>query len=250
MASDREGGLPAPLEPTGGGGAHPARLSDEEVRDVLARAARYEVRAPLPSPHAATLEDLVAAAEEAGLDGAVVRRAAAIRPMPDSSAQALLLGEPASRSITGACRGRIPEDRQDLARIAEMVTGRAGHVLESKPDRWEWESQGGLVRTRVRLEQADGDVRLTVEASRAAALALTFGSLFVGTAAASGALNAFAVVAAAAGPLAAIGGLLAVPLVLTRLLFPRAARGAGDKLEHLAMELVRSVESARGPAPA
>ena len=250
MASDREAGRPAPLEPTGGGGTHPPRLSDDEVRAVLARAARYEVRAPLPSPHAATLEDLVAAAEEVGLDGAVVRRAAAIHPAPHSTAQALLWGAPAGRTVTGSCGGRIPEDREDLARLAESVTGRRGHVVESKPDRWEWESEGGLVRTRVRLEQADGDVRLTVESSRAAALALTLGSLFVGTAAASGALNAFAAVAAAAGPLAAIGGLLAVPLVLTRLLFPRGARGAGDELEHLAMEVVRSVESAPGQAGA
>ncbi len=55
----------------------PRRFSDEEVRAILARAAKLQELAP-PAPSVAdglSLRDLEQVGEEAGIDGALVRRA-------------------------------------------------------------------------------------------------------------------------------------------------------------------------------
>ena len=58
----------------------------------------------------------------------------------------------------------------------------------------------------------------------------------------------FGTLAAAMGPLVPLVGLFGVPLLLTRLLFGRGDGRARDRLEHLAMEVVRVAEEAAAGA--
>ena len=108
------------------------RFRDDEAAQILRRASSQELHSRLPSPHDSTLDDLVAAAEEVGMDGAAVRRAAAVSPLPESSTQALVFGGQASRTIRGAIGGPIPSDRGALARTTETIVGKAGSVVRRK----------------------------------------------------------------------------------------------------------------------
>jgi len=222
------------------------RFGDEETAEILARASRQEVRSNLPSPHDPTLDDLVTAAVEAGLDGAAVRRAAAVHPIPESGAQVLVFGGPASRTVRGVIDGPLPEDTAPLARTAEVATGKPGAVVKSKQGTWVWESKGGLAHTRVVLREDADNTDITVQGNRAGVLALTYLPLLVGVAAISSGLGLFATVSAAMGPLAALIGLFGLPLLLTRPIFARLDLGSKDRLEHLTMELIRVAEEQRG----
>jgi hypothetical protein len=243
MTSERRSGLPVPGEQAGALSRDEARYTDEDAAEILARASRHEVRSQLPTAHDATLADLVAAAEDVGMDGAAVRRAAQVRPLAESRTQELLFGGQATRTVRGTGNQPLPSDRSRLAQVAETVTGRAGEVVRSDPGSWIWESKAGLGHTRMVLKETGGTTQLTAQSGKAGALGMIYGSLFVATAAASGAMGLFASVSATAGPLAALVALLGVPMILTRALFPRWDRGTRDHLEHLVMELIRVVES-------
>lgn len=233
--SGERGGLPVPAGEAG------RRFGDEEVADILRRAASQEARSNLPAPHDPTLDDLVAAAEEAGMDGAAVRRAAAVRALPESGTQAWLFGGQSTRTVQGALEGPIPEDPGPLARAAEYTVGRSGSVMRSKPGTWIWES-GGMESTRIELREEGGGTSLMVHGSRGGTLALTYMTLLVGVAAVSGSFGLFGAVAASMGPLASLLGLFGVPLLLTRLFFSRGDGRSRDRLEHLAMEVIRVAE--------
>jgi len=248
MTEEGRGNLPVPAGDRRVAPQAARRFRDEEAADILRRASTREVRSNLPSPHDPTLEDLVAVAEEVGLDGGAVRRAAAIRPLPDSSAQAWVFGGQASRTVRGAIDGPLPTDRAALARTAEATTGRSGSVVKSEPGSWIWESKGGLGHTRVVLKEDAGSTDLTVRGSRADILALTYLPLLVGVGAISGGLGLFATVTATMGPLAALIGLFGLPLLLTRPLFARFDGRMRDRLEDLSMELIRAAEEDRGGA--
>ncbi len=246
MTEDQGSNLPVPAGDGWPSTQVDRRFGDEETAEILARASRQEVHSNLPSPHDPTLDDLVAAAVEAGLDGAAVRRAAAVHPLPESGAQALVFGGQSSRTVRGVIDGPLPEDTASLARAAEAVTGKAGSVVKSKPGTWVWESRGGLSHTRVVLTEDAGSTDITVRGNKAGVLALTYLPLLVGVAAISSGLGLFATVVAGMGPLAALIGLFGIPLLLTRPMFARLDRGSKDLLEHLTMELIRVTEEQRG----
>lgn len=248
MTEDQGSNLPVPA-----GDGWPAtradrRFGDEETAEILTRASRQEARSNLPSPHDPTLDDLVAAAEEAGLDGAAVRRAAAVHPVPESGAQSMVFGGQSSRTVRGVIDGPLPEDTASLSRTVETITGKAGSVVKSKPGTWIWESRGGLSHTRVVLTEDASGTDITVRGNKAGVLALTYLPLLVGVAAISSGLGLFAAVAEGMGPLVALIGLFGLPLVLTRPLFARFDRGSKDRLEHLTMELIRVAEEHGGEA--
>jgi len=246
MTEDDRSNLPVPSDdrrPTSQVGR---RLRDEEAAQILRLASSEEARSNLPSPHDPTLDDLVAAAEEVGMDGAAVRRAATVTPLPESGTQAWLFGGQASRTIRGAADGPIPADRGALARTTESIVGKAGSVVKSEPGTWIWETKGGMGRTEVVLRAEAGSTDVTVQGGRADVLALTYMSMLVGVAAISGGFDLLATVAATLGPLASLIGLFGIPLLLTRPFFGRLDRALQDRLEHLTMELLRVAEESPG----
>lgn len=140
MTGDGAGSLPA----RGGNGEEAAvparRLPEHEVDLILRRAADVEARSDLPVPGDATLEDLMRAAEEAGLDPAEVRRAAAVLPAAGGGLAAAIFGAPDRQDVRGFLEGtRLPEARQALVRAAEGTIGHAGEVIGSDPRRFLWQ---------------------------------------------------------------------------------------------------------------
>ena len=246
MTEEERSNLPIPRDDRRPATQADRRFGDDETAEILARASRQEVRSNLPSPHDPTLDDLVTAAVEAGLDGAAVRRAAAVYPVLESGSQTLVFGGRSSRTVRGVIDGSLPENTAPLARTAEAVTGKPGAVVKSKQGTWVWESKGGLDHTRVVLTEDAGSTGITVQGNKAGVLALTYLPLLVGMAAISSGLGLFATVSAAMGPLAALIGLFGLPLLLTRPIFARLDLGSKDRLEHLTMELIRVAEEQRG----
>jgi len=250
MTEEHRSDLPVPSDDRRPAPQVGRRFRDDEAAQILRRASSQELLSNLPSPHDSTLDDLVAAAQEVGMDPAAVRRAAMVSPLPESGAQAWVFGGQASRTVRGAIEGPIPVDRGALARTTESIVGKAGSVVKSEPGTWAWESKGGVGRTAVLLKEEGGRTDVTVQGGRADLLALTYMSALVGVAAISGSFGLFATVAATMGPLASLIGLFGVPLLLTRFIFGRLDRGSKDRLEHLTMELLRVAEESPGDGEA
>jgi hypothetical protein len=221
------------------------RFRDDEATEILKRAARAEVQSNLPTLHDPTLDDLVAVAEEVGMDPAAVRRAAVVQSLPESGAQALFCGGQTRRAVRGVIDGAIPEDRLALARTAEAILGKQGEVVKSKSDTWVWQTKGGMGPVHIALRESGGRTDVAVRGGRADVFALTYLSLWLGVAAVSGGFGLFAAVAASAGPLVSLLGLFGLPALLARPLFSRGDGAAKDRLEHLTMELIRVADEER-----
>jgi len=194
----------------------------------------------------------VAAAEQAGLDGEAVRRAAAIRPLATGGLQRVIFGGPTSLSVRASLDAALPADAgSSLAEAAELVTGRSGKLVRAQPGAWAWESQGGLGHTRAVVEDGEPHGTLTVRGSRADVVALTYFVMLVALGAVSASLDLFTAAVASAGPIAGLLGLFGIPLVLTRVFIARSSAAWAAGLEHLTMELLRVAQQKsreQGPA--
>lgn len=151
----------------GSGGPPARRFRDDEVSLILARAASRESQGDLPAPHDPTLEDLMAAAAEAGLDPSEVRRAAAVVPRVGESGVDRILGGPHRREVTAVLPGGgIPPDPTAMARCAETALGVPGVVVESTPGRFTWRADGALGRSTLTLQERDGALELALSTER------------------------------------------------------------------------------------
>lgn len=212
------------------------RYDDGEASAILERAAARETRPDLPAPHDPTLDDLMAAAAEVGLDPAEVRRAAAVvaRGRPDVAERAI--GGPSRREVTARLVGaRIPSDAHLLVRLAEDALGGRGEVVESAPGRFLWQRGGAGSRSELSMTEADGALTLSAWCDRGGENA---GLWFLGALAWAG-LSALTPIFAwlpGVGKLAAF--LLTPPLVAFP--FRRGAdRRLVARLERLAMDVLR-----------
>lgn len=241
MSGDERAPLPAPRRPT----SPERRFRDDEVAAILARAASTETRADVPAPHDPTLADLMAAAADAGLDPAEVRRAAALVPPSGGGLASAALGAPDRREASAVLEGvRLPADRRALAREAERLTGRRGEVVASEPGRFLWEERHAGGRTTVSLVEEGGALELRAWADRAGHyLGLWFGGL-VGWAVLS-ALTPL-------GALPLLGQALAfvvIPFLLARPLWVVSDRKVRARLERMVLDLARAAEEAGGTGP-
>jgi hypothetical protein len=235
--------LPVPLPEGTGAPARSRRFTSEEVDEVLRLAAPQEVRAGVPSPHDATLEDLMVAAAEVGLDPAAVRRAASIVPAPKGGLAALILGAPDRRQVRAILDdASLPAERTEVARASERLFGRRGEVLKDDSAHFVWRENHGIGRTTVELTGSGHGTELRVEADRAGHyLAGWFAGL-----AGWGALSALTPLGAL-GPVGGVLSLLAVPFLLARPFWKHADKRLQHRLEDLTLELARVVEE-HGPA--
>ena len=235
--------LPAPTP--GGDQAPPRsrRFTPEEADEVLRIAAAREVRAGVPSPHDSTLEDLMVAAAEVGLDPAAVRRAASIVPAPGGGLASVVLGGPDRRQVRAILEDApLPGERTALVRASERLLGRRGEVLENDPERFVWRENHGVGRTTVELTGAGHDTEIRVEADRAGHYLVGWFAGLAGW----GALSALTPLGAL-GPVVGVLSLLAVPFLLARPFWKRADKRLQRRLEDLTLELARVVEE-EGPA--
>ncbi|HSG09872.1 MAG TPA: hypothetical protein VLA36_16040 [Longimicrobiales bacterium] len=220
------------------------RFSDEEVTAILRRASVGEVASDLPSPYAPTLNDLVAAAAEVGLDPGEVRRAAAVVPAEGRSVVDLAFGASDRRTCTARLEGTsLPGARQHLVRAAESHLGYKGQVVESDRDRFLWQETHLGGRTSVSVAAIGGATEIEVRTDRAGHyLGLWFGGL-LGWAG----LSALSPVSLPLLP-AVLAFLLAPPL-LARPFWIRADKRLRARMEVLVMALARAVEEGGPTAP-
>lgn len=227
----------------GSSGLPARRFRDDEVAVILARAASKESRGDLPTPHDPTLEDLMAAAAEAGLDPSEVRRAAAVAPRGGESGVDRVLGGPHRREVTAVLPGsRIPTDPAAVARCAEAALGVPGVVVERGPGRFAWRADGAMGRSALTLEERDGAVELSLSTERGGHY---LGIWFLG-------LLAWAALMAVTplGALPALGKLVSFLVTPVAVAYPfRAAtdRRVRARQERAALDILRLVEE-RAPA--
>jgi len=232
--------------PARGGSGEPGprsrRFREDEVTAILRRAADVEARPDLPAAGDATLDDLMRAAEDAGLDPAEVRRAAAVLPPSRGGAAAAIFGAPDRREVRALLEGvRLPEARQELVRVAERAAGRSGEVIDSDPRRFLWQETHLGGRTRMELVETDAGTEIRVSTDRAGHYLGRWFTTFVAWAALS-ALTPLG----SLGPVAAVLGFLVAPVVVVRPFWTRADAAVRRRLERAAMDAMRVVDAAGG----
>lgn len=218
------------------------RIADGEVREILRRAAAADLRADVHAS-GATLPDLMAAAEEAGLDPGDIRRAAAIRPVPPGGAARVLLGASDRRELRALLTGaRLPASRHAVMRAAESVLGTGGTVVTDDPGRFIWRQRPNGSGVTLELVDAPDGVEVRIEADRARSYLGLWAAGLVGWAA----LSALTPLGAALGVVGTLVGFVVAPPLLARPFWARADQATLRRLEHVAMEAMRTVEEEAG----
>ncbi len=200
-----------------------------------------EAASTLPAPHDPTVEDLAEAAREAGLDPAVVRRAAAITPVPDTGLAALLFGAEESIRVRGSLFAPMPERRQTLVQTVEDALGSSGEVVESDPNRFVWKGVRTLIRDSVSIRKEEGSLTLEVQSDRMGRYLLFWGVAFVTLGTISSQFEGLAMLGAL-NPLLVLVAPALLPVLLARPFWRRAQRRACRRIELLAMEIARLIE--------
>ncbi len=232
------------------------RYGDREVAMILKRSAELQEapHAVRGDPSGLSLADLEAAAAEAGLDPALVRRAAAehdaVAPQPVNP----LLGAPTALALERVVEGEVPDDRyQALVAIIRDALGDAGLVSTigrslmwtAMPAR-----QGQGRSTRVTITSSGGRTVIRMEEGFSQLAGGLFGGMMGGIGGAGLGLTT-AMVATQPGliAVAAVGGLgavLSMSYLAARALFGRTTKRRTRELGQLADRLVACIaENAR-----
>ena len=217
------------------------RFDREEAALVLRRATNDEglvegARGGL------TLNELVAAAREAGIDPAAVRRAATVSvPVPDP-VERLLVGAPVSPVVRARFPGRLTTERaRALGTRLDETLARAG-LIQADGDQVVWREEHGFGRTEVttRPDGAFLEVRAAAERKgHLLALMLTLATL---VALLLLPLGGFGGLSALAGPLLSLTAPVALVLVGTRLLWPAILKPTTLRLEAAVLAVGALVE--------
>lgn len=143
------------------------RFTEEEVRDILARAVDLE-RAGTASPDVAgslSLIEIKGVASEAGIDEALVEEAVTDLLARRPSNPSKWLGPAPSTTATCLLNVKLsPQDAGLLFRIVEQKSHRRGLVTEAL-GRVKWVSQQAQLTTEVSLSDQKGRARIDVEGS-------------------------------------------------------------------------------------
>ncbi|HSW31737.1 MAG TPA: hypothetical protein VLH75_19800 [Longimicrobiales bacterium] len=239
MTGDPHAPLPAPRPSA----LAERRFRDDEVAAILARAASQETCTDLPAPHDPTLADLMAAAADAGLDPAEVRRAAALVPSPAGGFAGAALGAPDRREAAVVLEGvSLPSDTRSLAREAARVAGRRGRVITAEPGHFLWEERHLGGGTTVSLVEEAGALEVRVSADRAG----HYAGLWLGGLVGWALLSALTPLGAL--PLAGqVLAFLATPILLARPFWTLSDRKVRARLERAVLDLARAAEEGGRP---
>jgi hypothetical protein len=214
------------------------RFTGGEVSDILRRAADAEGRSDLPAATGVTLDDLLEAARQAGLDPDVVRRSSAITLPPGRGPATLVFGAPDRREVRAVLPGvRLPEDREAMVEAVERSLGRRGGVVKSGPDDFAWLEDHLAGRTRVELTPKGGGTEIRVSADRTGHY---LGAWFLGLL--GWALLSGLTPVGSLGLLPKIISFVAAPILLVRPWWSRRDKGLRRRLEQLTLDLAGFVE--------
>jgi hypothetical protein len=220
------------------------QLRDDEVALILSRAADVESRPDLPLAGGSTLAEVMRAAEEAGLDPAEVRRAAAVLPAPSGGLATVAFGAPDRREVQAFLEdAHLPGERHELVHVAQAALGRSGEVRTSDPARFRWEETHLGGRTTVELEETRGGVSVRATAHRAGHY---LGGWFLGLVGWA-TLSALTNLTATLAPLAVVLGFLLVPILAARPFWTRSDRATRRRLERLVMDTLRVIDQGGTP---
>ena len=187
----------------------------------------------------------MAAAQEAGLDPAEVRRAAALEVRRIPGMADVLLGAPGQREVSARLEGaRIPADTRQVVRWAEETMGKSGKVVDSSPGTFTWRADGPGSRNRVTLAEREGALEVTVSTDRAGNYV---GLLFVGLLAWAG--LSIATPVGALPLLAKILGPFITPPLVVRPFWAATDRRLRERLETLALDILRLADERDPAAP-
>ena len=185
MTDEASSGLPVHRETRAA--ALDRRLTEAEVERVLKRAGRAEDGAAALARHDdVSVSDLMAAAEEVGLDPGAVKRAAALGPLQHTDRSMSIWGAPLPRSLRATIDAPIPDLRHELTEAAERILGRRGEVVITQEGHFQWEESHGTGSTRLTLKEGSLTTSLEIETDRTGHYAVVlFGSFVAGLAALS-----------------------------------------------------------------
>ena len=217
------------------------RFSRHEAALILRRATDGEIRAH-SSHDGLTLDELIAAAREAGIDPAAIQRAATLIPARQDPVQNVLLGAPVRPVVRARVPGRLAAELAGEVRAAlEQAIERTGE-LETEGCGLIWREEHGFGRTEVRAVPDGPVVEVSATAERGGHLLALVLVLATAVALALQPLGGFGGLAALGGPLLAVVGPVAAVMAGTRLLWPPLQRPTLRRLEAAALEVGAMVE--------
>lgn len=234
--------------------APPRHFGDEEISDILRRAADLQERSvQLVDGRSGglTLEDIRQVAREAGIDPRFVDIAVANANAPVETRENKLLGGPTQWRFRTVLDGEIDDrDREEIVVEIRSVMGHAG-ALDDVYGRMEWTYEDGLGPVMIGITSRDGQTIVDMAARRSGEPALYFG-LGVPL----GGIGGGAILAGITG----LTGLAALPLVAGFGLVSYGVARAGwrfrsrtheriytDLVERIAMIVQRRARLAPGP---
>ncbi len=212
------------------------RFSRDETALILRRATEGERRPRSEVEGGLTLDEIVAAAQDAGIDAAAVRRAAALIDVAPDRIRSLFVGAPVAPVIRARFRGRLPATIDAIRACIEDAVGRRGEI-KAEAGGFVWSEDHGLGRTYVRA-RADSDVvEVSAEAERKGHLLALVMGMATAVALALQPLGGFAGLAGVVG--AALSVLAPVALIGlgTRLIWPAFQRPVIARLEAAVLEV-------------
>ncbi len=233
------------------------RYTDEEVRELLDRAAQLESQgASLPAPvQGPTLGELEAIASEAGIDASLIRQAArelnsplGRSPASTSGPMVTFLGAPVVNELTRTVPVEADTELlEGLVPLIQQAADGVGHPsLLGRTFTWQGTNSSKNRTLQVTVSVGRGETRLAIEERYGELAGGLFGGMMggggggvglgVGLGFGLGAMGS--VLFATVFPVAVIGGFYG----LARTIYSRVVKGRQDKLDRLMEELVRAVE--------
>lgn len=213
------------------------RFTEDEVKEILARAVESRSSGALTRSEGLSLADLKAIGEEAGIDPIRVEEAARSVAQRRSGDRGRFFGGPTSYEIERSVEGSFEDiPASELRAVIRRTLGEQGEFAEDEG--WlEWSSSSELGFRFVSLTQREDRVSISASANLGnllGAIALPGGII--------GTIFTFLsfVVATRQSSAIALGlGFVILPVVyaLVRTIFGNISRSQGDKLEQVVEEL-------------
>jgi len=217
------------------------RFTQQEVATILRRATESDEDGGTEG--GLTLDELAAAAREAGIDPDAVRRAALISATPLDPLERLLMGAPVSPTVSARIPGRLSAERAGALRAAlDRALERRGEIEEAG-NQLIWREEHGVGRSEVCVQPDGGFVEVTATAERKGHLLMLMLAVALAVGLALLPLGGFGGLAGMGGPLLIVLAPLAAILVGTRLLWPALERGTERRLEAAVLEVGALVEA-------
>jgi hypothetical protein len=240
----------------------PRRYSEKEAGRILRRAAEMQRAEPSAAdPSGFSLAELEEVAREAGIDPAVVRRAASQLDVSRSeSVSSALAGGPLSIRVEREVPGEYPAERFDtLVPMIQNVSPWQGHAgVVGKSLTWSARADSNTSSLQVLVAAADGRTLIRAEERLGGYVGALFGGVVAGGGVGAGVGIGAGVGAAIGSPLFMFG----FPLLIVggtyyaaRAFYAAHVKKERGRLQTLvdqlaaqASEVIRNHESATGPA--